>query len=152
MAERPEYIDLLNTIQLQEAGAGIFLKAWADKTSNPDLKNCISFVAEQEFSHGDLFKRRLKELGYEVEGTEAPNFAERLRALGSDMSDAEKIQWSRDAAAQQPKPTTRDRYVAAAHDPAVDPLTRSLLGWFADVEADSGAFMQETYRKVEGVS
>ena len=152
MAERPEYIDLLNTIQLGEAGAGIFLKAWADKTSNPDLKNCINFVVEREVIHGDIFKRRLKELGYEVEGTEAPNFAERLRVMGSDMSDAEKIQWIRDAAAQQPKPTTRERYVAAAHDPAVDPLTRSLLSWFADVEADSGALMRETYAKVEGVA
>ncbi len=152
MAEKPGYIELLNTIQLQEAGAGIYLKAWAEKTSDPNLKNCISFVAEREVSHGDIFKRRLKELGYEVEGTEDPNFAERFRVLGSDMSDAEKIQCIRDAVAQQPKPTVRDRYVAAAEDENVDSLTRGLLRWFADVEADSGAFMQETYSKVEGVS
>ncbi len=152
MTERPEYIDLLNVIQLQETGAGIYLKAWANKTSDPDLKNCINFVAEREVSHGDIFKRRLRELGYEVEGTEDPNFAERLRVLGSDMSDAEKIQCIRDAVAQQPKPTVRDRYVAAAEDESVDPLTRGLLRWFADVEADSGAFMQETYGKVKGVS
>lgn len=152
MADRPEYIELLNTIQLQEARAGIYLKAWSDKTSDPGLKECLSFVAEREFSHGDLFDRRLRELGYQVEGTEDPNFAERLRVLGSDISDAEKIQCMRDATAQQPKPTVRDRYVAAAHDPTVDPLTRSLLGWFADVEADSGALMRETYTKVEGVS
>ena len=152
MTERPEYIDLLNVIQLQEAGAGIYLKAWADKTSDPDLKHCITFVAEREVSHGDLFKRRLRELGYEVEGTEDPKFAERLRVLGSDMSDAEKIQCIRDAAANQPKPTVRDRYLAAAEDESVDQLTRGLLRWFAEVEADSGAFMQETYSKVEGVS
>ena len=152
MAEKPKYIELLNSIQLQEAGAGIYLKAWADKTSDTNLEHCINFVAEREFSHGDIFKRRLKELGYEVEGTEDPNFAERLRVLGSDMSDAEKIQCIRDAAANQPKPTVRDRYLAAAEDESVDQLTRGLLRWFAEVEADSGAFMQETYSKVKGVS
>ena len=152
MPQKPEYIELLNTIQLQEAGAGIYLAAWADKSSDPGLKHCLTFVAEREVSHGDIFARRLHELGFEVEGTEDPNFAERLRVLGSDMSDAEKIQCIRDAAAQQPKPTVRDRYVTAAHDPAVDPLTRSLLSWFADVEADSGALMRETYTKVEGVA
>ena len=149
---KPEYIELLNTIQLQEAGAGIFLTAWAEKTSDPGLKHCLSFVAAREFSHGDIFKRRLEELGHEVEGTEAPTLAERLKVLGSDVSDAEKIKFLRDAQQSQPKPTVREMYVAAAHDPKVDPLTRSLLSWFADVEADSGAMMAETYTTVEGVS
>ncbi len=72
--------------------------------------------------------------------------------LGSDVSDAEKIKFLRDAQQSQPKPTVREMYVAAAHDPKVDPLTRSLLSWFADVEADSGAMMAETYTQVEGVS
>ena len=35
-------------------------------------------------------------------------------------------------------------------DEAVDPLTRSLLRWFADVEADSRGLMAEAYAKVLG--
>ena len=148
---KPEYVELLNTIRLQEIGAGIYLQAWADKTSDSGLKQCLSFVAEREVSHGDLMDRRIRELGYQPEGTEAPNFKERMEILGSDMNDAEKIQCVRDAAQNQPKPTVREKYIAAAHDPKVDPLTRSLLGWFADVEADSGAMMAETYSNVKGV-
>jgi len=152
MAQRPEYVDLLDTIRLQEIGAGIYLQAWADKTSHPGLKNCLSFVAEREVSHGDLMDRRIRELGYQPAGTEDENFKERMEILGSDMPDAEKIQCIKDAAQKQPKPTVREKYVLAAHDPKVDHLTRSLLGWFADVEADSGAMMAETYKTVEGVS
>ena len=149
---KPEYVELLNTIRLQEIGAGIFLQAWADKTSHPGLKHCLSFVAEREVSHGDLMDRRIRELGFQPEGTEAPNFKERMEIVGSDMPDAEKIQCMKDATQKQPKPTVRDRYLAAAHDPNVDQLTRSLLGWFADVESDSGAMMAETYTSVEGVN
>ena len=75
-----------------------------------------------------------------------------MEVLGSDMSDAEKIQCIKDAAQKQEKPTVRDKYIVAAHDPSVDPLTRTLLGWFADVEADSGVMMSQTYKKVDGVN
>ena len=149
---KPEYVELLNTIRLQEYGAGIYLKAWADKTADAGLKDCLSFVAEREVSHGDLMDRRIRELGFQPEGTEDSNFKERMEILGSDMSDAEKIQCIKNAAQKQEKPTVRDKYIMAAHDPAVDPLTRTLLGWFADVEADSGAMMSQTYKNVDGVN
>ena len=32
MPDKPEYLDLLNDIRLQEYRAGVYLKAWADKT------------------------------------------------------------------------------------------------------------------------
>ena len=63
MLDKPEYIDLLNDIRLQEHRAGVFLKAWADKTEHPGLKGCLSLVAERETSHGDIFDRRIRELG-----------------------------------------------------------------------------------------
>ena len=34
-------------------------------------------------------------------------------------------------------------------DETVDPLTRSLLRWFADVEADSGARLRQEYARIE---
>jgi len=149
MAQKPEYVDLLNTIRLQEFGAGVFLKVWADKTSHPALKHCLSFVAARETSHGEIFERRIKELGYQAEGTEDPDFAERMNILGSDKSDADKIQWIKASFQQQVQPTVRDRYEAAMDDEAVDQLTRSLIRWFADVEADSRGLMADAYAQVE---
>jgi hypothetical protein len=34
-------------------------------------------------------------------------------------------------------------------DESVDPLTRSLLRWFSDVEADSGALLRQAYEAIE---
>ena len=95
MAETPEYIELLNDIRLQETRAGVFLKAWAEKTPSSDLKGCLSMVAERETSHGDIFERRIRELGYSAYEKEDPVFAERLRVASSDMTDVEKIAWMR---------------------------------------------------------
>ena len=51
--------------------------------------------------------------------------------------------------AQRQGPTIRDRYEAAIADETVDPLTRSLLRWFSDVEADSGARLRAIYDRIE---
>ena len=68
---------------------------------------------------------------------------------GSDMPDAEKIRWGKARQAQRQGPTIRDRYEAAIADETVDPLTRSLLRWFSDVEADSGARLRAIYDRIE---
>ena len=149
MAETLKYIELLNDIRLQETRAGIFLKAWAEKTTSSDLKGCLSLVAERETSHGDIFERRIRELGYSAYEKEDPIFADRLRVASSDMTDVEKIAWMRDAQSRAPKPTVRERYEAAAEDESVDPLTRSLIRWFTGVEDDSGASMRQVYAQLE---
>jgi rubrerythrin len=146
---KPAYIDLLNTICSQEGRAGVFLNAWAGKTPDPDLKKCLSFVAAREDSHYHIFKRRIQELGYQLKETPDPLAAERLAVTGSDVSDAEKIRWLKEAGAKQPKPTVQNRYEAAIDDESVDPLTRSLLRWFADVEADSRGLIGEVYAKFQ---
>jgi hypothetical protein len=112
----------------------------------------LNLVSERETSHRDIFERRIRELGYDVEQTEDPNLIERLEVLGSDAPDAEKIQWFKDALGRQSKPTVRDRFEAAIEDEGVDPLTRSLLRWFADEESDSGSLMEQAYSKVDGGS
>ena len=149
MTAKPDYVNLLNDICQQEARAGIFLKAWADKTDNPDLKQCLTFVAERETSHGDIFERRVRELGFSTEETEDPIFADRLQVAGSDMSDAEKIAWMREAQTRAVKPTVRERYEVAMEDESVDALTRSLIRWFTDVENDSGTSMRSVYAQIE---
>ena len=152
MTQKPEYVDLLNDIRLQEAGAAVYLQAWVDKTTDPGLKDCLSFVTARELSHGHIFARRIAELGYQAEGTEDGDFARRLQMLGSDDSDAEKIKAFVQDAAELPKPTLRDRYQAAVVDEMVDPLTRSLLRWWIDVEEDTRSLMGPVFDKVSGTS
>ena len=149
MTSKPEYIDLLNDIRLQENRAGVYLEAWANKTGNKDLKECLSFVAAREYSHGDIFDRRVKELGFDTQEIEDPDFEEKVRVVTSDISDAEKIAWLKEARLRMPTPGVRQRYEAATVDESVDPLTRSLLRWFTDVEDDSVVRMGEVYAEIE---
>ncbi len=149
MPENPEYTELLNDIRLQEYRAGIFLKAWADKTEHPGLKGCLSLVAERETSHGDIFDRRIRELGGTPEDKDDAMFHERLDVAESDMTDKEKIVRMREFQTRAALPTVRMRYEEAAQDEAVDQLTRSLIKWFTEVEDDSGASMREVYAEIE---
>jgi len=151
MTSKPEYIDLLNDIRLQEHRAGVYLEAWANKTENKDLKECLSFVAAREYSHGDIFDRRVKELGFDTQEIEDPDFEKKVRVVTSDISDAEKIAWLKEARLRMPTPGVRQRYEAATVDESVDPLTRSLLRWFTDVEDDSVVRMGEVYAEIEKV-
>jgi hypothetical protein len=68
-----------------------------------------------------------------------PELGERLEVNGSDMPDVEKARFAIAKGAQRPSPTIRDKFEAAMADETVDPLTRSLLRWFSDVEADSAS-------------
>ena len=149
MTSKPEYISLLNDIRLQENRAGVYLEAWANKTDNKDLKECLSFVAAREYSHGDIFDRRVKELGFQTEEILDPDFDEKVRVVKSDISDAEKIAWLKETRLRQATPGVRERYEAATDDEAVDPLTRSLLRWFTDVENDSVVRMGAVYAEIE---
>ena len=147
-AELP-YVELLNMICLAEGRAGTYLKAWADTTTAPELKACLALVAARETSHYEVFKRRIEELGATVQEHEDPGFQEHLRVLGSGMADLEKIRWQQASQQRQPRPTLRERYEAAIADETIDPLTRSLLRWFADEEADSRHLLAEAYARVE---
>lgn len=145
----PHYLELLNNIASGERRAGVFLQAWADTTLDPELQACLSMVANRETSHYHIFKRRIEELGYSWTDNQDPDFEERLKVSGAAMPDAEKIRWAKVRQAQRRGPAIRDRYEVAIADETVDPLTRSLLRWFADVEADSGARLRAIYERIE---
>jgi rubrerythrin len=146
----PHYLELLNTIALAERRAGVFLQAWADATPDANLRACLSLVAARETSHYQVFQRRIGELGYTLAEQEDPDFHERLRINGSDMPDIQKIRWQRGRQQrQQQSPTLRERYETAISEETIDQLTRSLLRWFADEEADSRRLLAEAYSAVE---
>lgn len=144
----PHYLELLNTIALAERRAGVFLQAWADATPDANLRACLSLVAARETSHYQVFQRRIEELGYTLAEQEDPDFHERLRINGSDMPDIQKIRWQQ-ARQQRQSPTLRERYETAISEETIDQLTRSLLRWFADEEADSRCLLTEAYSAVE---
>jgi Mn-containing catalase len=83
------YLALLNTIASGERRAGVYLQAWADTTSDPELRACLSMVAQRETSHYHIFKRRIAELGYSWTETPDPDFEERLQVSGSALPDVE---------------------------------------------------------------
>ena len=143
------YLELLNTIASGERRAGVYLQAWADVTPDPELRTCLSLVADRETSHYHIFKRRIAELGYAWTETPDADFEERLQVSGSALPDVEKIRWGKARQAQRRGPTIRERYEAAMADETVDPLTRSLLRWFAEVEADSGGRLRAIYERIE---
>ena len=143
------YLELLNAIASGERRAGVFLQAWADTTPDPELQACLSMVANRETSHYHVVKRRIAELGYAWTDIPDPDFDERLKVSGSALPDVEKIRWGKAKQAQRRGPTIRDRYEAAIADETVDPLTRSLLRWFADVEVDSAARLRTIYDRIE---
>ena len=143
----PHYLELLNTIALGERRAGIYLREWAEKTADAELRSCLSLVAARETSHYEIFRRRIEELGHSLVEQDDPELAERLRVSGSDMTDIEKIRWLRGR--PQQNPTMYDRSRAAIADDSVDALTRSFLSWFIDVESDSGGLMAKVYSGIE---
>lgn len=143
------YLELLNDIASGERRAGVFLHAWAETTPDPELRTCLALVANRETSHYHIFKRRIAELGFFWTDNQDPDFDERLLVNSSVMPDVEKIRWGKARQAQRRGPTIRERYEAAIADETVDALTRALLRWFAEVEADSGARLRAIYERIE---
>ena len=137
MTQKPAYVDLLNAVALQEERAGVWIKAWSDKTKDAALKQCLDLVAARETSHYHIFKRRVEELGFELRREVPLEYGELMRVATSDITDREKIKTFDEIQATLPKPTLGERSEAAMDDETVDPLTRSLLHWWRDVETDS---------------
>ena len=144
MMIQPHYLELLNTIAIQEREAGIFLQEWAQKTNNDVLRANLALVARRETSHYEIFNRRIEELGFTLEDRTIPELVERKRIFSSNLSDTEKNAWRKTRMSKQKGHSIRDKYVAAASDETVDLLTRSLLRWFADVEEDSTEILNQS--------
>src|SRR5215468_12374094 len=100
---KPRYLGLLNAISLGETQAGVYLRAWADATSDEELACTLRLVAARETSHGEVFCRRLCELGYELRQKADPGAAERIaRYANPKISDVDKINRPRDSVETDP--------------------------------------------------
>jgi hypothetical protein len=145
---RPSYLGMLNAISLAESQAGVYLKAWADVTPDPKLRQALRLVASRETTHGEVFCQRIERLGFTLREREDPDFAERLRVYGSPArSDIEKIEYGRRGRDGGADPLAAVE--ARADDETVDALTRHTLRWYVAEERDSGELLRSEYARVE---
>jgi hypothetical protein len=142
-AEKPAYLGLLNAISLGESNAGKYLVAWADVTPDEDLACTLRLVAARESSHGDVFCRRIAELGYSLEPKKDPTAGERLaRYADPNITDLEKIGPER-----EPVDFFGEIKQKMA-DGAYDEMTCNLLHWYIAEEEDSLKRLNAAYGRI----
>lgn len=140
--EKPRYLGLLNAISNAESAAGVYLEAWADVTPNPDLACTLRLVAARERSHGEVFCRRIAELGFSLIKKVDPRGAEQLAKLSNpNISDLEKI-GDRDGGGEADPFGDIRRRIAEGE---FDPMTANLMTWYIAEEIDSGRRLREAY-------
>jgi hypothetical protein len=146
---KPSYLGLLNAISVGERNAGLYLKAWADVTTDSELKSALSLVASRETAHGEVFRQRIERLGFTVRDREDPGLVARLRLYGDPaVSDLEKIRAGRREGGDEggdPLAGIDERI----SDESVDSLTRDTLRWYVAEERDSGQLLRDAYARVE---
>jgi hypothetical protein len=145
MPTKPSYLGTLNAISLAETGAGVYLNAWANATKDEELANCLRFVAARETSHGEVFCRRISELGFSLLQRPDPGAAERIaRYANPKISDLEKIGPERDGDGSDPFANIE----ADLANGIYDPLTAKMMTWYIAEERDSGKILRDAYAKV----
>jgi hypothetical protein len=138
---KPAYLGLLNAISLAESAAGVYLEAWAAATPSPDLACALRLVAARETSHGEVFCRRIAELGFELRRKPDPRAAERLARLADPrIADIDKIPARGDEEAD-PFADIRRRMAEGEFDP----MTANLMNWYIAEEKDSARRLGEAY-------
>src|SRR5215472_11235743 len=144
-AKKPAYLGLLNAISLAETEAGVYLRAWADATCDEELACTLRLVAARETSHGEVFCRRLCELGYELRQKVDPGAAERIaRYANPKISDVDKIGRSRNEVERDPFAEIEQKMSEGFYDP----MTCNLLSWYICEERDSAKRLRAAYARV----
>jgi len=142
-ATKPKYLGLLNAISNGESAAGVYLEAWADVTPDPDLACTLRLVAARERSHGDVFCRRIAELGFSLRKKVDPKGAEALAKLSNpNISDLEKIGDRQQGDGDGDFFGDIRRKIAEGE---FDPMTANLMTWYIAEEIDSGRRLREAY-------
>lgn len=143
---KPSFLGTLNAISLAESGAGVYLEAWANATQDEDLACCLRLVASRETSHGDVFCRRISELGFELLQKPDPKAAAKIAKYANPrISDLEKV--GEDDGEQKDPFGDFERQV---EDGIFDPLTAKLMTWYIAEERSSGELLREQYARVRG--
>ena len=141
MAEKPSYLKLLNGISCAETRAFRYLSAWAAVTTDPDVRAVLHTVAAREGEHGMAFAKRVNELGFELQPTDDPKFAERMEIAGSDRSDLDKAE-ALGVLEFATAPDAPDVFDSFFRDHTIDIQTGQLLGRYIAEERDTIRLLQ----------
>jgi hypothetical protein len=145
-AQKPEYLGLLNAISLAESEAGVYLEAWANATDDEYLACTLRLVAAREASHGNIFCRRIAELGFDLRPKPDPKAATKLAKYANPrISDIEKL------GAEREEPETTAFFADTEHKIAsgyFDDMTCNLMQWYINEEKDSGRRLRQAYARV----
>ena len=141
MPDKPSYLGLLNAVSLAESRAHAYLSAWADVTTDPEVRAVLLTVAAREGEHGMAFAKRINELGFELECTDDPEFESQMAIATSDRSDLEKaeaLKLLRFCTADG-EPDIFDNFF---RDHSIDIRTGELLGRYIAEERDTMRLFQ----------
>lgn len=152
---KPPNYNLLNSIRQNETNAGIYLKAWAYVSRDPELCKTLMFVGEREAIHGRVFHQRMERLGWATEPREDPNLGERMRIYcDPNVSDAEKARFALRGLGETDEKDSLNEFFASldrkANDERIDQLTRDSLRWYVAEERDSVRLLRAAYLKAAG--
>jgi rubrerythrin len=137
MADKPSYLGLLNGVSNAETRAHCYLTAWAEVTTDPDVRAVLVKVAAREGEHGMAFAKRIDELGFELQPTDDPGFEGRMAVASSrDKTDLEKLEaiGLLDFCPADGEPDVFDNFF---RDHSIDIQTGELLGRYIAEERDS---------------
>ena len=136
MGEKPSYLGLLNAVACAETNAHEYFSAWADVTTDDEVRKVLRIVATREGEHGMAFAKRIHELGFEVRPTEDPKHAERMEIAKSDRSDLDKLDalGVLDFCTDPGEPDIFDGFF---RDHSIDIQTGALIGRYIAEERDT---------------
>jgi hypothetical protein len=144
-AKTVNYIDQLNRIANAETTAGRNFAVWADVTTDPELAATLRVVAARETSHGEVFRRRIVELGAEPCCEPYPEILGQLKVFADPkIGDAEKL---------APLVGGSDPFAAITRDIAegrYDPLTVNLFNWYIAEERDTATRFRAQCERLQG--
>jgi rubrerythrin len=140
MSDKPSYLGLLNALAVGEARAGVYYKAWADTTPDPDVRKVLLTVAARESEHGASFTKRINELGFEVREKEDDRLDKAMEIVTSDCSDLEKME-ALGVSRLGGESDEADAFDTMFRDHSIDPTTGALLGRYIAEERDTGRLL-----------
>ena len=152
MADKPSYLGLLNRIAVGETRAGEYLSAWAETTTDPDVRAVLCKVAARETEHGAAFAKRINELGFEVRwGTVDEDAQQRIELVRrTDRTDLEKMEalgFGQRYGSESSMPDTdaSDGFEALFRDRTIDIQTAELMGRYIGEERDTVRTLSACY-------
>ena len=146
VSDKPKVLGLLNAIALGEGRAHTYLRAWVDKTDDPDVRRVLEIVAIREGEHALAFEKRICELGYSLRQREDENLEKSLALVTSDRSDLEKFE--KLGLGGSGRGDGADPFSKMFEDTTIDIQTGELLGRYIAEERDSGRLLRACYEQL----